>query len=265
MQVPVSPTSDSVPAVIRGTGPPVVFLHGYPLNHTIWNAQLSPLSRNRKVVLLDLPGYGLAEGREVPTTLQGFSEAVHSLFDRLSLGPATIVGHSFGGYVALQLYRDHPDRFRALALLSTRSEADTPDTKAKRMATVKRLEAPGETLDLGATVQSLVADPTWRQRPAVLQTIRGIVESVPPSTLIPTLQAIADRPDLTPMLASIRVPTLVLWGEQDELIPKEQTQALVHRIPRSVGVGFPDAGHLAPLESETAFTAAMQRFLEAHP
>ena len=256
---------DPLPSIVRGAGKPVVFLHGYPLNHTTWKEQLGPLSVGHKIVLLDFPGYGLAVGQSVPTTLAGFSESVHTTLGALSLTPATIFGHSFGGYVALQLYRDHPDDFRALGLVSTRAEADAPDARAKRLATVERLRLPGETLDIEGTVRSLVSESTARTRPAIVQVVREIIQSAPTRTIIPTLQAIADRPDLTPVLARIQVPTLVLWGENDGLIPKAQTQALVERIRGAQGSGFPDSGHLAFLESPEALNRTVRSFLDAHP
>ncbi|MFZ0891104.1 MAG: alpha/beta hydrolase [Thermoplasmata archaeon] len=254
-----------LPSIVRGNGNPVVFLHGYPLSHVTWKEQLGPLSASHKVVLLDFPGYGMALSQSVPTTLAGFSESVHTTLQALSLTPATIFGHSFGGYVALQLHRDHPDDFRGLGLVSTRSEADSPDARAKRLDTIERLRKPGETLDIEGTVRSLVSEGTARQQPAIVQVVREIVQSVPTHTIIPTLQAIADRPDLTPDLARIQVPTLVLWGENDGLIPKAQTQALVERIRGAHGSGFPDTGHLAFLESPGAFNRTVQVFLDAHP
>jgi 3-oxoadipate enol-lactonase len=261
----VAPQPTPLPSIVRGDGNPVVFLHGYPLTHATWKEQVGPLSVGHKIVLLDFPGYGMAVDQSVPSTLEGFSESVHRTLQAQSWTPATIFGHSFGGYVALQLYRDHPDDFRALGLVSTRSEADAPDARAKRLATIERLRKPGESLDIEGTVRSLVSESTARDRPAIVQVVREIVESAPTHTIIPTLQAIADRPDLTPVLARIQVPTLVLWGENDGLIPKAQTQSLVERIHGAQGSGFPDTGHLAFLEDPDAFNRAVQDFLAAHP
>jgi 3-oxoadipate enol-lactonase len=256
--------TDPLPMVARGKGPPVIFLHGYPLNHATWDRQLEPLSVGHKIVLLDFPGYGRATERAAPATLTGFSESVHATLDALSLSPATIFGHSFGGYVALQLYRDHPDDFRGLGLVSTRAEADSPEARAKRLATIERLRMPGESLDIEGTVRGLVAESTVRDRPAIVQTVREIVQAAPTRAILPTLQAIADRPDLTPILSRIQVPTLVLWGEKDGLIPPAQTQALVPRIRGAQGEGFPNAGHLASLESPEAFNTAIRKFLDSH-
>ena len=258
------PGRDPLPTIVRGNGDPVVFLHGYPLTHETWKEQLDPLSTDHKIVLLDFPGYGMAASQPIPTTLTGFSESVHTTLHTLSLSPATIFGHSFGGYVALQLYRDHPDDFRALGLVSTRAEADTPEARAKRRATIERLRLPGGTLDIEDTVRSLVSEATARQRPAVVRTVREILQSVPTGTIIPTLQAIADRPDLTPVLSRIQVPALILWGENDGLIPKAQTQSLVERIRGAEGSGFPESGHLAFLESPEAFNRTVRRFLDTH-
>ena len=115
------------PAIERGGGLPLVFLHGYPLNHTMWMPLLESLPDGTQAVLLDLPGYGLAEDWSVPDTLAGFSESVHRALAGRFRGPAVLVGHSFGGYLALQLYHDHPDQFRGLVLTNTRSGADSPE------------------------------------------------------------------------------------------------------------------------------------------
>jgi 3-oxoadipate enol-lactonase len=258
----VTSTPASLPSVLRGQGSPVVFLHGYPLDHSIWKAQLEALSRRHRVVLIDFPGYGLAKERLPPTNLSGFSEAVHTTLDALGATPATLFGHSFGGYVALQLYRDHPDQFRALGLVSTRSEADSPEARATRLATIERLRTPGEMLDLEGTVRALVSDSTWRQQAAVVERVRKIVRSAAPRAIIPTLQAIMDRPDLTPVLSTISVPTLVLWGDDDRLIPKKQTQSMADRISGARGVEIPKAGHLSPMEAPQAFNATILDFLE---
>ena len=245
----------------KGSGAPVVFLHGFPLHGGMWTPQLESLSDRHRVVLLDLPGYGTETDVSVPDTLAGFASAVAGTCDRVVGGPATIVGHSFGGYIALQLYQDRPDLFHGLVLLSTRSEADTPEAREKRLATVGRLEKPGEKFDVDASVRGLLAESTWTGRPALVELVRKMVAAAPTPTIVRSLRAIADRPDLTPVLPGIRVPTLVVWGAADSLIPPARTEALVTTIPGARGVGMPNAGHLSPLETPEAFNAALARFL----
>ncbi len=254
-----------LPAAEAGTGRPVVFLHGYPLNRAIFEPQLAALSGGHRIVLFDLPGYGQAEGRPVPETLGGFAEQVHATLVRRFPGPVAIVGHSFGGYIALQLLRDHPEKFDAVVLTNTRSGPDTPEARAKRLATVARLADPSEGLDIEQTARSLLAPATWQAGGSLPILVRRIVRGARSAAIIATLKAIADRPDSTPVLAGIRVPTLVIWGEADQLIPPAESRSMLSQIPRSVGIGVPGAGHLPSLEAPRAFNHAIAEFLAGRP
>jgi 3-oxoadipate enol-lactonase len=256
----VSNTSDPRTTLERGTGPTVVFLHGYPLHRAMWMPQLTGLSDRYRIVLLDLPGYGTAVDAAVPDTLSGFAEVVRGTVEGQRGGKATIVGHSFGGYVALQLFRDHPDLFERLILVSTRSGADSPEAREKRYAMVRKLEDPKEGLDVDDVAKTLLSEATWSARGPVIEVVRAIVAAAP-NPLVRTLRAIADRPDLTPVLKGIHVPSLVVWGSGDRLIPPAQTQALVSGIEGAEGVAIPDAGHLSPLEAPDRFDDAVRAFL----
>jgi len=248
--------------VERGRGMPVVFLHGYPLHHGMWQPQLDALSNEQRVILLDLPGFGLAAAETVPDSLAGFADRVHrSLVDRLT-APVVLVGHSFGGYVALQLYREHPEQFRGLVLTDTRSSSDSPEAREKRMSLVQRLDGPGESLDIEATTRGLVAPTTWERDRPLVDRVRAIVREARTPALRGSLTAMATRPDLSPVLSTIGVPTLVVWGEEDHLIPPAETESMVAHIPESVGVGIPGAGHLPSLEAPSPFNSALGKFLE---
>src|SRR5208282_2106310 len=115
----------------------------------------------------------------------------------------------------LQMYHDHPDRFAGLVLANTRSGADTPVARAQRWATIERLNDPAEHLDEDATVQGLLAPQTCERRGPIVDTVRAMVRGARTKTVQAALQAIAERPDLTPVLATLQVPTLVLRGEAD--------------------------------------------------
>jgi pimeloyl-ACP methyl ester carboxylesterase len=238
-----------------------VWLHGYPLTHEMWRPQLETFAADYRVILLDLPGFGLADEWTAPTTLADVAESVHQTLAAEVPGPVVIVGHSFGGYVALQMYRDHPEQFAGLVLADTRSAPDSPEAYAKRRATIERMKDPRERLDVDATVQGLLAPQTWERRDPIVETVRTMVEAARTETILATLAAIAERPDLTPVLSTLHVPTLVLWGEADQLIPPAQSQAMVPLIPHGVGMGVPYAGHLPSLECPEAFGQATRQLL----
>lgn len=227
----------------------------------MWEPQLESLSLDCRVVLLDLPGYGLAADRSVPDRLAGFSEEVHRTLEAHLPGPIILVGHSFGGYVALQLYREHPQHFAGLVLTDTRSGPDSEEARAKRLATAQRLQDPAQGLDIEAVAQTLVSSRTWSRRDPILDRVRSIVRSARSTSIVPTLRAIAARPDLTPVLPTVRVPTSVVWGQDDQLIPAEQSESMVARIPGAEGVAIPEAGHIPSLEKPELFAMAIRRVL----
>jgi len=227
----------------------------------MWVPLLDTIPTGIQPALLDLPGYGLAEDWPVPEGLAGFAESVHQTLSGRFRGPVVLVGHSFGGYVALQLYRDHPDQFRGLVLTNTRSGADSPEAREKRLATVQRLQDPTQTLDVEATTRGLVAPRTWDAAGPVVEAARTMVRAARSPTVCSTLRAMAGRSDLTPVLATIHVPTLVIWGEEDQLIPVSETQSMVARIAGASGQGISGAGHLPSLEAPVEFGRALKGLL----
>jgi 3-oxoadipate enol-lactonase len=227
----------------------------------MWRPQLAGLSETHRVGLLDLPGYGTAAEAPVPDTLAGFGEAVRTAIVDHMGGRTTVVGHSFGGYVALQLFADHPELFERLVFVSTRSGADSPEAREKRMATARRLADPREHLDVDEVAKSLLAERSWAAGGPVVAVTRAIVASASNAAIIRTLTAIADRLDQAAVLPKIRVPTLVIWGENDRLIPPAQTRELVGAIPGAQGLEIGGAGHLSPLEGPAEFNAAVRGFL----
>lgn len=246
----------------RGTGQPVVFLHGYPLNHTMWDPQLDPLSRENRVILFDLPGFGLAKDRHAPEGFWPYVEEVGRTLRTHLAAPAVLVGHSFGGYLALGLFRTHPQLFAGLVLADTRSDPDTPKAREARLSTAMRLEDPHERLDADEVARGLVAPATWAAGGEVVDHVRSMVREAPSPAIVSALRAIADRPDLGPILPTIKVRTLVLWGAEDGLIPPAQSEAMTRRIAGSTGTAIPGAGHLPSLEAPDECTGALRGFLE---
>ncbi|HKS60011.1 MAG TPA: alpha/beta hydrolase [Thermoplasmata archaeon] len=258
-----APSDPNWPAVKQGAGHPVVFLHGYPLDHTIWDPQLHRPLPGHRYVALDLPGYGLAADSSVPETLSGFAESVNQTLGRRIREPVTVVGHSFGGYIALEMFRAHPERFAALVLTNTRSDPDTPEAKEKRLRLVRSLEDPAQGLDIEATARALLSPATWEAAGPVARHVLNVVRRAKTPALLGALKAIASRPDLTPLLATISVPVLVIWGEEDQLIPPAQSQKMMAHLRGAQHMGIPGAGHLPCLEAPSAFGKALERFLRS--
>jgi len=244
----------------QGEGPLAVLIHGYPLDHTLWLDQLAGLSDIRRVVALDLPGYGLSErvtGR--PLTMEALADDVAGLIEALEYEQADIVGMSMGGYVALALWEMYPEAIRSLVLANTRSGADAEEGKAGREAQAQAVVADGRQELAGKLAGALLAPSHELVAAARLRTM---VEATPVETIVATLRGMAARPDRTGMLATITAPTLVISGEEDGLIPPLDSHEMSTAIPGSEFLVIPGAGHLSPIERPDAFTEAVRRFWE---
>lgn len=240
-----------------GAGPPAVFVHGFPLDHRVWLDQLEGLGDFRRCVALDLRGFG----RSDPTawavlTMEALADDVASLITALGVPSADIVALSMGGYVALALWERHPDTIRSLALLDTRSGADSDAGRAGRAEMAELVTAEGA-VGLVPRLGGLLA-PGAPLRPRAR--LRGMVEAVPTETIVAALEGMARRPDRTGILAGISVPTLVVVGEEDGLTPPETAEHMAGEIPGARLEVIPGTGHLPPIEAPDAVNEALRAF-----
>ena len=244
-----------------GAGQPIVLIHGYPLDHTIWDPQREYLSQDYFVLAPDLRGHGKSESSPGPYTMDLLARDVHALIDHLHLEPVVLGGLSMGGYVALAFMRLFPQRVRALILADTRAEADTAEAKSRReqqAQTVLR-NGTGEVVD--QMVPKMFTEKTVREDPKLVERVRRMMESTSPTGIAGALLGMAQRTDSTPFLDSIRVPTLILVGSQDSITTVEHARKMASGIPDSQLVVVPDAAHLTTLERPREVNAAIGGFL----
>ncbi len=244
----------------QGDGPLAVLVHGYPLDHTLWLDQLTDLSDIRKVVALDLPGYGLSERvTGAPLSMEELAGAVAGFIDTLGYAEADVVGSSMGGYVTLALWELHTAVIRSLVLANTKAGPDSEEGKAGREAQAQSVVSEGRAPLATKLVEALLAP---GHDLAAAARLRTMVESTPVETIVASLRGMAARPDRTEMLASIGVPTLVISGEEDALIPPLDSHEMASAIPNSEFLVLAGAGHLGPIERPDAFTEALRGFWE---
>ena len=244
----------------QGEGPLAVLIHGYPLDHTLWLDQLAALSDIRRVVAIDLPGYGMSERvTGAPLTMELLAEDVAGLIEALEYEQADIVGLSMGGYVALALWEMYPRAIRTLVLANTKAGADSEEGKAGREAQAQAVVADGREPLAAKLVGALLApvhDLTAAAR------LRTMVEGAPVETIVGSLRGMAARPDRTELLGTITVPTLVISGEEDGLIPPLDSHEMATAVSDSEFLVVPEAGHLTPIERPDAFSEALRSFWE---
>ncbi len=246
----------------RGTGTPIVFLHAFPLNRTMWAAQESALSQRFRVITVDLRGHGESDAPLWRYTLDQYADDVNALLDRLSIQRAVMAGLSMGGYVLFAMYRRHRDRIRGLIFADTRAEADQPTQVTWRFNLAQKVYKEGPKAVADEMVPKLLSPSTVQKNPALVERVRAIILSAPISGIVGDLMAIAERPDSTPLLKTISLPTLVLVGEHDRLTTPDENQRLADGIPGARLVVIPSAGHLSNMEQPELFNQAVSGFME---
>ncbi len=246
-----------------GEGPAVVLLHGFPLDRSIWEPQLSYLAGSYRVIAPDLPGLGKSEPfveGERPS-IPAMARLVLDLLDHLGVEQAAVAGHSMGGYVTLALYKAAPDRVAGLGLVSTQAGADTSEARQTRFVTAEKVkeEGPGALVaGMGTRLFAPGVDPEGE----VYRRVTRVIGNTSVAGIRGALFAMADREDLRSLLVQVKVPTLVLTGEEDQLIPAERSQVMAAAIPAAVLVKVPGAGHLPMLERPAEVNRAFEHWLD---
>ena len=251
-------------ADVQGDGPAVLFVHGFPLDRTMWRDVMTTLTSWRRIAP-DLRGAGLSDVPETGYSMAEYADDLAALLDVLEVERTVVCGLSMGGYVTLELLKRHPDRVRALVLANTRSEADTPDAKRNRDEMIRLVEQGGSEAIVDRLIPKLVAPGSFTAMPQVVEQVRTMMASSPPAGVIGALRAMKMREDNTAMLPTIDVPSLVIAGQDDQLISNERSKALADAIPGALFALIPEAGHLTPMEQPRATTRAIAEFLEALP
>lgn len=241
---------------------PVVLLHAFPLNRRMWDGQVAALAgAGFSPLALDFPGFGAAPLHPGRRSLADFARAVLEALDELHVGSAAFVGLSMGGYVLFRLIELAPERVAAMVLADTRAEADGPEARTRRADQAARVAAGGPEALADGFLESALSLATRRSRPDVVAKVRELVGQASAAGIVHALRAMAERPDSSGLLASVKVPALVIVGEHDALTPPGVARQLVERLPHGRLVVLPGAGHLSNLEAPEAFNEALLAFL----
>ncbi len=246
-----------------GLGAPLLLLHAFPLSSRMWEPQVDRLGPWRSLTP-DLSGFGASETNpETPeiNEMSDFARDAAALLDHLGIDRAVVLGLSMGGYAALAFAEAFPDRLRGLVLADTRSGADAPEGRDKRLALARDVLEKGSGFLPDALVPKLLGAGTKASNPGLVEQVRGWVADAPPAGVAAASRGMAARPDRTALLAGIKVPTLVIVGEEDELTPPAESKAMAAAIPGAELALVPGAGHLSNLEQAETFNREVSRFL----
>ncbi|HEX9775909.1 MAG TPA: alpha/beta fold hydrolase [Actinomycetota bacterium] len=245
----------------RGSGPVLVFIHGFPFDRTMWIPQLAGLAKIRTCVAVDLRGHGLSEDRDPGDySFDLFADDVAATLDTLKVQEADVCGLSMGGYVAFSMWRRHRDRVRSLILIDTKAEADSDEARAGREATADLVAKEGMGVLHEKLGPKLVGGNPSQD---VIDRVQAMFTATSPEIAAADSLAMRDRTDSTPDLPTIDVPVLWLHGEEDQLMPLAGAEASAKEIPGARFVSIPKAGHVASMENPDAVNDAIADFLPA--
>jgi pimeloyl-ACP methyl ester carboxylesterase len=250
------------PAVVRGSGTPVVLLHAFPLDGRMWAPQLEALAGTYQVIVPDFRGFGAAGEQLVEEpTIDLLADDLARLLDAHGLERAVVCGLSIGGYVALAFARRHGERLSGLGLLDTKAPADDEPARARRMEMIRRIQAEGSGFVADAMLPLLLGETSRRERPELVERVTTIIGEQDPRAIAAAQRALAARPDASDGLRSIAVPTLVITGEEDRASGPEEGRALAAAIPGARFLLVERAGHLSNLERPEPVAEALLDFL----
>jgi pimeloyl-ACP methyl ester carboxylesterase len=252
---------DSAPG--DGTRRAVVLLHAFPIGANLWEPQMRQVPAGWRLIAPDLRGFG---GSTELDSLSGasmgdYAADVVDLMDELGIKRAVIGGASMGGYATFAFLQTAGSRADGVILANTRAGADSPEARANRrnmLALVDREGPSGVSRDM---MPRLLGKTTHEVRPDIEAFVRRLIKQQSPLAIRTAISRMMHRPDSTPLLANITVPTLVITGEEDELIPVDESRAMARAVPGATLVVVPRAGHLANLEQPEAFNQALDAFL----
>ncbi len=238
----------------RGQGAPLVLLHGYPLDHTIWDAVAPLLAGDFDVIMPDLRGFGQSDVMEADDSIVDYTSDIAGLLTHLRIGKAYVAGHSMGGYVALAFARMYEERLSGLAMVSSQMAADTQERKAGRYATAEQVMNEGVQSVVDGMTPKLSADA------AIQDFVRAVMGRQPPVGVASALRAMAGRPDSSDIFKAFPFPVVIVHGDADQLIPVERGQEMKDALPSSHYVELRGVGHMPMMEDPKGVSEALHAF-----
>jgi len=238
-----------------GKGIPVVLVHGFPLDHTIWEPVAEGLKDEARVIMPDLRGHGKSPHTEDVYTMRLLAEDLHALIDRLGLEKVILVGHSMGGYAALAFANAYPARLSALGLVATQADPDSPEKRQGRLVSARETKRRGARFIANGMPAKLTDDLDIQKK------MMDLILATRPGAIINSLKGMAERSDANLWLPSIKVPAVVVAGLKDQLVPLERAQTMAQMLSKGWLVEVPDAGHMPMLEKPQAVIDALKQLI----
>ena len=248
---------------IRGNGSPIILVHGFPLDHSMWSYQIEFLSKRHRVIAPDLRCFGRSEVTPGMVSMQQFAEDLAELLNVLQITePVAFMGLSMGGYIAWPFIQQSAKRVGRLILCDTRSLADTEEMMRGRMMMAARVMDEGIEFVPDVMLPKIFAPKSFDDYPERIATMRKVILNNSRVGIAAAQRGMAGRPDSTDLMAQIDIPTLVIVGQHDPISPPAEMRRMAELIPHANFREIRDAGHMAPLENPAEVNCVLEEFLE---
>ncbi|NLT50587.1 MAG: alpha/beta hydrolase [Ignavibacteria bacterium] len=241
---------------------PVVFIHGFLFDHTMWKNQVNALSENYYCVSYDIRGFGESYVGDGQYTLEAYASDLFSIITELNLIRPVLCGLSLGGYIALRTLERDQSRFRGAVLCNTKSEADSGKDKLLRYSKIDEINLKGLEKFTGEFIKSCFSEKTLGEKENFVSSLIENGCKNNPRGVKGGLFAILSRTDTTDFLPQIKIPALVIAGEKDKKTPAAEMKKMAEKIPDSKFTIIKNAGHISPLENSEEVNAALIAFLK---
>ncbi len=247
---------------IRGKGAPILLIHGFPLDHTMWDDQINFLSESSQVIAPDLRGFGRSDVTEGTVSMEQFADDLNLLLDEIGITESvTICGLSMGGYIVWHFIQKYSDRIKSIILCNTRSAADSDEAKTKRKKMVEMVLSGGLPFIADSMIPNLLSENTIKNQKEIVLKLKKIILGAKPEGVVAALKGMAERPDSTSFLSSIQKPVLLIVGEHDKLTPASEMKKMAESIPNAQYKMIECAGHMSPMESPEIVNNEISQFL----
>jgi pimeloyl-ACP methyl ester carboxylesterase len=240
---------------------PIIFLHGYPFDKTMWQGQMDFLKPAYRLIACDIRGFGRSTDEESPLSIDLFADDLIKFMDKLNIYKAVLCGLSMGGFIALNALKRFPSRFEALVLCDTQCIADTMEVKENRYKAIDEIKANGATDFSEGFIKKVFHKDSITNKKELVGQLRIVVYSNSQHIISQGLVALAERSETCSTLSAITIPTLIICGREDEVTPLAQSEMMHQNIKGSVLQVIDNAGHVSNLEQPHEFNKYLGDFL----
>jgi 3-oxoadipate enol-lactonase len=243
--------------------PVIILIHGFPFNKSMWNDQIEVLTENYRVIAYDIRGFGNSEPGIYDFSIELFVSDLIDLMDALKIEKAMLCGLSMGGYIALNAIENYPKRFSALILCDTNCVADTPEAVMKRMTAIENIDKYGVEAYANESLKNLFSPMSFVTNQEKIVVVKEMIMKASIKSLLATLLALTTRKETCKKLPGIKVPVLILVGEDDKLTTPEAAMQMHKNIKGSILNVIENAGHLSNIENSYEFNICLEKFVSS--